>query len=165
MSGRRIARWSVAVAVALLVAGCGSTSGVQAPPSAIPPTINASSIPQFTTSVLTDSDGFALYVFQPDQDHHATCTDACAAVWPPILLATDQQPLAGPGVKASLLGTEAYSAHQSVVTYDGWPLYGYANDTSAGVAAGQAANLNGGFWYAIGADGKPIVPPGDPPAP
>jgi predicted lipoprotein with Yx(FWY)xxD motif len=113
--------------------------------------------------VLTDL-GYALYVFQPDHAQRSTCKDSCAVAWPPILVARGQEATAGPGVQASLLGTEPYSATQSVVTYKGWPLYTYVNDTTTGVAAGQATNLNGGYWYAIRPNGVPIVPPGDPPA-
>jgi hypothetical protein len=51
-----------------------------------------------------------------------------------------------------------------VVTYNGWPLYAYVSDKAAGVATGQALNLNGGYWYVIQPDGVVIVPPGDPPA-
>jgi predicted lipoprotein with Yx(FWY)xxD motif len=151
------------VGVLLLAGGCGSAGTASTPPSAVPPTIEASSTPQFQGQVLTDS-GFALYVFQPDAGQRATCKGTCAVVWPPVLVARDQQATAGPGVQASLLGTDPYSSTQSVVTYKGWPLYLYKNDTVAGSAAGQASNVNGGYWYAIGTDGVPIVPPGDPAA-
>ncbi len=151
------------VGVLLLAAGCTSTGSASTPPSAVPPMIESSSTPQFKSQVLTDN-GFALYVFQPDHGQRATCKDSCAAVWPPVLVARDQQATAGPGVQASLLGTDPYSSRQSVVTYKGWPLYLYKNDTVAGSAAGQASNLNGGYWYVIGADGVPIVPGGDPSA-
>ena len=154
-----------AVMVVLLAGACFSSPGPPGtPPSAVPPTIEASSTAQFKADVLTDSAGFALYVFQPDRGQRATCKSSCAAAWPPVLLASDQHPTAGPGVQASLLGTDPYSGNQSVATYNGWPLYRYINDTTAGVAAGQAQNLNGGYWYVIRADGVPIVPPGDPPA-
>jgi predicted lipoprotein with Yx(FWY)xxD motif len=160
----RIVRWAGALTVLLFVGACGSSGSYQTPPSAVPPTIQASSLPQFQAGVLTDSAGFALYVFQPDHAQRATCTSTCAAAWPPVLLSPDQRPTAGPGVRPSLLGTDPYTPSRSVATYNGWPLYQYVNDTTAGVAAGQAANLNGGYWYAMGSDGVPIVPPGDPAA-
>ncbi len=154
-----------AATVLLLAGGCGSGGTPGTPPSAVPPTIGVSSTPQFRNGVLTTEDGFALYVFQPDRGQRITCKDSCAIVWPPILVGRDQQAIAGPGVQPSLLGTAPYSARQSVVTYKGWPLYTYKNDTTADVAAGQATNLNGGYWYVIRPDGVPVVPPGDPPAP
>ncbi len=157
-------RFATGVAGVLVVAaGCTSTGGVRTPSSAVPPTIEASSTPQFQGQVLTNN-GFALYIFQPDHGQRATCKDSCAVVWPPVLVARDQQATAGPGVQASLLGTDPYSSTQSVVTYKGWPLYLYKNDTVAGSAAGQASNINGGYWYVIGTDGVAIVPSGDPPA-
>jgi predicted lipoprotein with Yx(FWY)xxD motif len=119
---------------------------------------------QFKTQVLTDSSGFALYIFQPDHRQQATCKGFCAAIWPPVFLSPDQHAIAGPGVQPSLVGSDPYSRNRSVATYNGWPLYTYASETTAGVAVGQGLDVNGGYWYAIQSDGTPIVPPGDPPA-
>ena len=119
---------------------------------------------QFKTQVLTDSAGLALYIFQPDHRQRATCTGSCAAIWPPVLLSPNQHATAGTDVQPSLLGTDPYTGNRSVVKYNGWPLYTYISDTTAGVAVGQGLNLNGGYWYVIRPDGLPIVPPGDPPA-
>jgi predicted lipoprotein with Yx(FWY)xxD motif len=119
---------------------------------------------QFKTEVLTNSAGFALYVFQPDHRQGVTCKGSCAVTWPPVFIAPNQRPTAGPGVQPSLLGSDPYSSKRSVVTYNGWPLYTYVSDISPGVAAGQGLNLNGGYWYVMQPDGTVIVPPGEPPA-
>ena len=119
---------------------------------------------QFKADVITDSAGFALYVFQPDHGQRVTCKNSCAVIWPPVFMSPNQRAAAGPGVQPSLLGSDLYSSGRSVVTYNGWPLYTYVSDTTAGVAAGQGLNLNGGYWYVIRPDGTVIVPPGDPPA-
>ena len=42
------------------------------------------------------------------------------------------------------------------MTYNKWPLYTYAGDSSAGQAGGQGLNLNGGKWYVISAKGKVV---------
>jgi predicted lipoprotein with Yx(FWY)xxD motif len=156
---------AAALAIALSAGGCESSSRpASSPSSAVPPTIKAPYISQFNTEVLTNSAGFALYVFQPDHHQRATCTGSCAAIWPPVLLSPDQRAISGTNVQPSLLGSDSYSSGRSVVTYNGWPLYTYISDTVAGVAAGQGSNLNGGYWYVMRPDGVPIVPPGDPPA-
>jgi predicted lipoprotein with Yx(FWY)xxD motif len=118
---------------------------------------------QFKTQVLTDA-GFALYIFQPDHRQQATCKGYCAVIWPPVLVLPKQVATASAGIRPSLLGNDAYSSSSSVATYNGWPLYGYASETTAGVAAGQGLDVDGGYWYVIQPDGTPIVPPGDPPA-
>jgi predicted lipoprotein with Yx(FWY)xxD motif len=156
---------AAALAVALSASGCGTAS---APPptsaGAGPPTINAAYLNQFKAEVLTNGGGFPLYVFQPDHRRAVTCKGSCAAIWPPVFTSPNQRTLPGPGVRASLLGSDRNSQNRSVVTYNGWPLYGYVSDIAPGVATGQGINLNGGYWYVIQPDGNVIVPAGDPPA-
>jgi predicted lipoprotein with Yx(FWY)xxD motif len=106
--------------------------------------------------VLVNSQGKTLYVFKPDNAKKVTCTGQCAAVWPPAKL-TGGKPAASGDVKASLLSSDPNPAGGQVVTYNGWPLYTYVTDTSAGSARGQALNLNGGLWYVMGPDGQPIT--------
>ncbi len=155
---------TVAATVAVSAA-CGASSGPSAlPADTVPPTINATYLSQFTAKVLTNSAGFALYVFQPDHRRAVTCKGTCAAIWPPIFISASQHATSGPGVQSSLLGSDPDSSNRSVVTYDGWPLYTYVSDVAPEVATGQGLNLNGGYWYVIQPDGKVIVPSGDPPA-
>jgi predicted lipoprotein with Yx(FWY)xxD motif len=42
------------------------------------------------------------------------------------------------------------------VTYNGHPLYTFADDTGSGDAAGQGMEDNGGTWNLISATGEPI---------
>ena len=64
--------------------------------------------------------------------------------------------VAAGGAKQSLLGSDSDPAGGRVVTYKHWPLYLYLGDTKAGVAYGQALNLNGGLWYVISPSGALI---------
>jgi predicted lipoprotein with Yx(FWY)xxD motif len=105
---------------------------------------------------LVDSSGRALYTFAPDKHKSVTCTGACPQVWPPLKLASGQQPKAGAGVKASLLGSVPDPEGGRVVTYAGWPLYTYVADTSADSATGQALDINGGLWYVISPSGTVV---------
>ena len=45
-----------------------------------------------------------------------------------------------------------------MVTYDGWPLYTYTGDVTAGQTTGQGIDLNGGDWYVMRPSGKPLEP-------
>src|SRR5712691_5884485 len=53
--------------------------------------------------ILVDSKGITLYDFPKDKGTTSRCYSACAALWPP--LTTKGKPVAGRGVRLSLLGT------------------------------------------------------------
>jgi predicted lipoprotein with Yx(FWY)xxD motif len=108
-------------------------------------------------AVLVNSEGHTLYTFAPDQHAKVTCVSSCAAVWPPLKLASGETAAGSPQMKASLLGSDSDPEGGSVVTYAGWPLYTYAADGSAGQDNGQAIEANGGHWYVIAPSGKVIT--------
>lgn len=118
-------------------------------------TVAAKSIKPFGT-VLVNSSGHALYTFAPDNAQKVTCTGSCAKIWPPLTLPAGAKPAASGGARSSLLGSDPNPGGGRVVTYNGWPLYTYITDTAAGVAHGQALNLNGGFWYLISSSGTVV---------
>jgi predicted lipoprotein with Yx(FWY)xxD motif len=107
-------------------------------------------------TVLVDGTGRTLYVFAPDKANKVTCTGSCASVWPPLRVASGQKPTLSGGVKASLVSSDSDPSGGSVVTYNGWPLYLYVADPSAGTAHGQALNSSGGLWYVITASGQVV---------
>jgi predicted lipoprotein with Yx(FWY)xxD motif len=102
--------------------------------------------------MLFDSNKQAIYVFEKDSRNKTVCYGECAAAWPPVF--TEGAPKAGTGVEASLLGTIARRDGRKQVTYAGKPLYFYAHE-DPGVVLCHNVNLNGGLWWAVGADGKP----------
>jgi predicted lipoprotein with Yx(FWY)xxD motif len=161
-------------AVVVAVAGCGSggsgttssssSSGKASAYGAAPapaPTAGGGgggTAVDLTTSklgkFLVDSKGRTLYLFVADTGTSSTCSGACAGAWPP--LTTTQKPVAGSGVKASLLGTTKRGDGTTEVTYAGHPLYYYAGDTGAGQTTGQALSQFGAPWYVVAASGKAI---------
>jgi predicted lipoprotein with Yx(FWY)xxD motif len=151
----------VSAAVILFACGCGqspsssSVTGTTAP-GARTVTVLARSLPDVGT-VLVDSQGYALYVFAPDDHRAMTCTGTCIGTWPPLLLPSGDALAAGSGVKATLLGSDPDPAGGRVVTYGGWPLYTFTGDTQPGQATGQDINLNGGKWYVIRPSGQPLT--------
>jgi predicted lipoprotein with Yx(FWY)xxD motif len=160
----------LAPAVALLAAGCGSSSTTSTKSSASTPAASsttsapAAGAVQISTmtlpglgSVVVNAKGHTLYVFAPDKAKKVTCVDACAAVWPPLALASGQKPVVSGQAKSSLVGSDPNPAGGRTVTYAGWPLYTYVTDTSAGSARGQALKLNGGLWDVIAPSGKVIT--------
>ena len=110
-------------------------------------------------TVLVDGQGLTLYLFVPDkQSGRSTCYKRCAQGWPPLLLPTGvTTPVAGRGVKASLLRTTRRRDGTTQITYNRWPLYLWVGDSGPGQATGQGINNLGGLWYVVSPDGKAIT--------
>jgi predicted lipoprotein with Yx(FWY)xxD motif len=104
--------------------------------------------------ILVDSKGITLYDFPPDRGTTSVCYGACAALWPPLI--TTGKPIAGPGVRASLLGTTKRKDGKLEVTYNGHPLYYFVSDRKPGQTTGQGVNQFGGPWWVISPAGKEI---------
>ena len=100
-------------------------------------------------TILVDGDGFALYLFVPDAQGDSTCYDQCEAAWPPLLGDVSS----GDGVDDSLFGTTTRDDGSTQVTYNGWPLYYFANDAAAGDINGQGLN---DVWYLLSPTGEGI---------
>ncbi len=148
-----------ALAALAAVSGCASsTAGSPAAggTSGTKVTVVARSLPGVGT-VLVTGNGYALYMFVPDNRRAVTCTGVCAGTWPPLMLPSGAALAAGRGVKASLLGTDPDPGGGRVITYNGWPLYTYTGDVQPGQATGQAIDLNGGEWYVQRPSGAPLV--------
>jgi predicted lipoprotein with Yx(FWY)xxD motif len=106
--------------------------------------------------VLVDKAGFTLYVFTHDSKNRDTCVkiSGCTGTWP--VIKTKGKPVAGRGVKASLLGTITLAHGVKQVTYAGHPLYGYVGDSGPGQTDYVGQSQFGGTWYAINANGKVV---------
>src|SRR5438552_2179692 len=104
--------------------------------------------------ILVDGKGITLYDFVKDKGTTSACYGACAALWPPLL--THGKPVAGPGVKASLLGTTNRKDGKVEVTYGGHPLYYFVSDRKPGQTTGQGIDQFGGPWWVINAKGKEV---------
>lgn len=152
------------IALGLTVTACGSSStsttpaasgGGSSSSSSASVAIKTGKVAGLGT-VLVDGTGRTLYAFAPDKAKKVTCSGACASVWPPLKIASGQKPSDSGGVKASLVSSDSDPSGGSVVTYNGWPLYLYVADPSAGTAHGQALNSSGGLWYVITPSGQVI---------
>jgi len=105
--------------------------------------------------ILVAGNGRTLYLFGRDKNDRSACSASCAQFWPPLL--SRGKPTAGPGVKASLLGTSKRSNGSLQVTYNKHPLYTYAGDKQAGQTNGEGISAFGARWYALSAKGAPLV--------
>jgi len=105
--------------------------------------------------VLATANGHTLYLFGKDRNGKSACSGSCSQFWPPLL--SSSKPTAGPGVRASLLGTTKRSNGSLQVTYDKHPLYSYTLDKQAGQAKGEGVFAFGATWYGLSAKGAAIV--------
>ena len=161
-------------AVALLAAAC-SSSGSTAAQAGSAPASSASSASTAgggtangtatdtvisTTSgsagkYLVSGSGRALYMWVADSKDKSVCSGACAGAWPPVL-ATGKVVAQG-GAEASELGTITRTGGAKQVTYNGWPLYYYVGDPSAGTTTGQGSDSFGAKWWLLTPSGAEIT--------
>jgi predicted lipoprotein with Yx(FWY)xxD motif len=147
--------------MALAVAACGGSGGGNAATAATPPkTTHATSATVSLAntglgSLLVDSTGRTLYLFEADSGTNSACSGACAAAWPPLL--AHGKPTVGSGLNASLIGTAKRSNGTEQVTYNGHPLYLFVKDTAAGQTTGQGLTAFGAPWYVLSAAGDAIT--------
>lgn len=115
---------AVIVAAALLcgVGGSAATAARHAPDAGT--LIKTRLAKKIKRTIVVDAHGRTLYLFTADTSGTPTCVDAsCAPHWPPLL--TTGAPVAGPGIKAGLLGTATRPDGKTQVTYNKHPLYYY----------------------------------------
>jgi predicted lipoprotein with Yx(FWY)xxD motif len=105
-------------------------------------------------TILTDTHGRTVYLFEADSGPTSTCTGACAVDWPP--LTSTGAPVVGTGVSAALLTTSPRPGGTMQLTYNGHPLYFYNDDRGPGATMGQGLNLYGGDWYVLSPAGVKI---------
>jgi predicted lipoprotein with Yx(FWY)xxD motif len=153
---------------ALTIAACGSSGSSTANQTkadnggaaASAPSSGASSatVDLATTglgTILVDSQGRTLYLFQADAGAKSACSGACAAAWPPLV--TTGKPTGGSGVNRSLLGTSKRANGAVQVSYHGHPLYLFNGDTASGQTNGQGSTGFGALWYVLSPAGNEIT--------
>ena len=144
-----------ALLVALTAVAAGGSSASRSGVAGAQHTLKAARLTVRSTDYgksLFGPSGKVLYVFDADRRNKSRCYGDCAAAWPPLL--TKGNPIAGPGVKAGLLGTTRRANGRLQVTYDGHPLYYYVGDPVGKVLC-QHVDEYGGLWLIIKPNGMP----------
>lgn len=114
------------------------------------PTLNVASDSNLG-EFLVDGKGLTLYIFTKDGRDQSNCDASCLANWPPVL--TQGNPIVGPGVDASEVGSARLADGSMIVTYDHRPLYYWIKDVKPGDITGQGV---GGVWFMISPSGHEI---------
>ena len=102
---------------------------------------------------LADGNGMTLYLFTKDTANTSNCYGKCESAWPPVI--PDGAPTLMDGVDAALISTTLRTDGSMQLTYNGWPLYYYFEDTKPGDVIGQAAN---DVWWVVSGEGNAIKP-------
>ena len=105
-------------------------------------------------AILADRSGRTLYLFDRDVANVSNCNGNCALAWPPFL--TTRAPIDIGGVENGALGAITRDDGYKQVTYNGRPLYYFANDVRPGDTGGQTI---GTVWWVLDASGNKITGP------
>lgn len=172
------------ISLALAAAGCGGDDASRSPDEAAAPPTTSADEPAATDDValaqrpegeeglrvpaqrarivaeqsdygriLFDANGQVVYVFEIDDTNQSNCTSAdCVEAWPPVL--TEEEPSAGDGVEAELLGTISRDDGTLQVTYAGRPLYFYEHEGPGEIRC-HNVDLHGGLWWVVTPGGDP----------
>ena len=102
--------------------------------------------------ILTDAGGYTLYLFTNDEQWAgtSTCEGDCLAAWP----AVGEITAPSGALDADLIGSIERSDGSIQATYNGWPLYRFANDAAPGDTNGQGVN---DIWWVLDAAGNAIA--------
>jgi predicted lipoprotein with Yx(FWY)xxD motif len=96
-------------------------------------------------TILANLQGRTLYYFLPERGGKIVCSSsACTTYWPPSITAGGN-PTGGAGVTGQL-GLIARAGGAQQITYNTWPLYTFAGDSTADQTNGQGVVGFGGKW-------------------
>jgi predicted lipoprotein with Yx(FWY)xxD motif len=165
----RLTSLLAASGVALILAGCAGQSGGGASPTPGAPAPTEAAVasqapggsPEAYSvdvasgamgSYLVGEDGRTLYLLTKDSAGTSTCTDACAANWPPFTLDSGETVAAGSGVTGTI-GTIKRPDGTTQAVINGVPLYYFKGDSASGDTNGQGVQ---GVWFLVSPSGTPL---------
>ena len=136
--------YAAAISASLIVAAAASATSGQL--------VRTAQNAQLNTTVLIDRQGHTLYALSVERKGRFICTTkTCLSFWHPLVVAKGTKPT---GQVA--LSTIKRPDGRIQVTYNGWPLYHWIGDTTAGEDTGEGITDSGGVWYAVDAAGQPV---------
>lgn len=145
---------TTALSLALVTAACGTSEDTDASQDPAADSTDADGPALALSSVdlgdiVVDDGGETVYLFIPDDQGESTCYDECEATWPVVA----ELGGVGDGLDESLVGVTTRTDGTVQATYNGWPIYYFANDTAPGDVNGQGVK---DVWYVFDASGNAI---------
>lgn len=130
---------TAALALAVLaLSACGGSGNAASPAASTTgssDTVSTADV-QGVGTVLVDSKGMALYSPDQEKSGNIMCTTGCTAVWVPLTVSGSPT---GSSDIASKLGTVMRPDGATQVTFDGKPLYTFAEDSGPDTVTGNGA--------------------------
>jgi len=127
------------MALVLVLAGCGDDSDEGNPDSSAggskATTVSVETV-DGAGEVLVDSEGAALYTADQEKDGKVRCAGSCAETWIPLTMSGGGEPTGSDDVPGDL-GVAERPGGERQVSYDGKPLYSFADDPMAGEVTGD----------------------------
>jgi predicted lipoprotein with Yx(FWY)xxD motif len=129
-----------------------SVAPASEPPASVEPsaaagglTVDAKPVGAAGTILVAGSNGMTVYTFTKDtkDSGKSVCTDQCIAKWPALSVPAGATPTGGASLTGKL-GTITRDDGTLQVTYNGMPLYFFANDKAPGDANGIYE-----YWEAV----------------
>jgi predicted lipoprotein with Yx(FWY)xxD motif len=111
----------------------------------VPPATAYASYDDELGSVLVGPTGMTLYRFDNDEPGVSNCYDDCATNWPPLTVESADAVVPGVNLLGEF-GTTERTDGTLQVTYNGWPLYYFAQDAARGDTTGEA---RGDVWWTV----------------
>ena len=155
--------WSLAVCWLLITGPSGVFAQNQTPAQAESAQTEAPQPPPKVLKVvenaelgafLTDGAGYSIYLFEEDRRDgergrsvETDCLADCLERWPPVY--ADAEVVAETGADPALLGSFTRPEGRTQATYNGWPLYYFAEDLAPGDVNGHDFEEFGGEWYLL----------------
>jgi len=109
-----------------------------------PATVSFQKLPKVGT-VLVGPTGMTLYMYTKDTADTSTCYDKCAEKWPPLLVNSEKDLMPGLNLPGKFATTTRKDG-KIQVTYNGMPLYYWADDKAIGDATGENV---GKVWFTV----------------
>ncbi|QRP50230.1 hypothetical protein [Amycolatopsis sp. FDAARGOS 1241] len=151
---------AAAAMTGMAACGSGGSAGPAPMPGASQGSASAAPAPatlgETNTSlgtVLTNAQGFTLYTFDEDKNGMSACTDnGCKSLWPPVVgKAQAANAVSLPGQLATISRSDGIEQ----ATYNGKPVYTFAQDTAPGQTKGDGVM---GTWHALVITGGSVPP-------
>lgn len=140
--GRRRAAAVVMITGALALAG--TTGAVASGPVVVKAVHNPAH-----GNIVVDTNGMSLYLLTSEAHGQFTCNVVCTIFWPALTVPNGTTSVSAAKGVAGKLGLVKRPEGTTQVTYNGYPLYRYVQDSSPGQTQGQGVSSFGGTWYLV----------------
>lgn len=95
---------------------------------------------------LVGPNGMTLYMLTADEANTSVCSGDCLASWPPLTVTSEDDLTLSRNLRGELAVFEREDSGELQVSYNGIPLYYWANDAVVGDATGQGV---GDVWFVV----------------